>query len=195
MTYFEGIDSQRGIAWRCADSLALRSFLGIPLHESTPDHSTLTNTRQRLPPELFAEVFEFVLRIAREKGLLSGQTVGVDSTLLEADAAMKSIVRRDTGEDWKQSSPPAACGSTRPAEGWGGRDARAVRSTDGTAFDPAVEAGFTQQPVALHVKGMPLTLRQLGGRNEQRLLPILPHAHRHPRSSLTNAPQPNAPLS
>jgi transposase len=100
--YFEGIDSQRGIAWRCADSLALRSFLGIPLHESTPDHSTLTNTRQRLPPEVFAEVFEFVLRIAREKGLLSGQTVGVDSTLLEADAAMKSIVRRDTGEDWKQ---------------------------------------------------------------------------------------------
>jgi transposase len=100
--YFEGIDSQRGIAWRCADSLALRSFLGIPLHESTPDHSTLTNTRQRLPPEVFAEVFEFVLRIAREKGLLAGKTVGVDSTLLEADAAMKSIVRRDTGEDWKQ---------------------------------------------------------------------------------------------
>lgn len=100
--YFEGLDSQRGIAWRCADSLALRSFLGIPLHESTPDHSTLTNTRKRLPPEVFAEVFEFVLRIAREKGLLSGKTVGVDSTLLEADAAMKSIVRRDTGEDWKQ---------------------------------------------------------------------------------------------
>jgi len=100
--YFEGIDSQRGIAWRCADSLALRSFLGIALHESTPDHSTLTLTRKRLPPEVFAEVFQFVLRIAHEKRLLSGQTVGVDSTLLEADAAMKSIVRRDTGEDWKQ---------------------------------------------------------------------------------------------
>src|SRR5215813_13916164 len=69
--YFEGIDSQRGIAWRCADSLSLRSFLGVPIGESTPDHSTLTNTRQRLPPEVFAEVFEFVLRIAREKGLLS----------------------------------------------------------------------------------------------------------------------------
>jgi len=76
--------------------------LGIALHESTPDHSTLTLTRKRLPPEVFAEVFEFVLRIAHEKRLLSGQTVGVDSTLLEADAAMKSIVRRDTGEDWKQ---------------------------------------------------------------------------------------------
>ena len=99
--YFEGLGSQRGIAWRCADSLSLRTFLGVPLHESTPDHSTLTNTRQRLPPEVFEEVFQFVLRIALEKGLLSGQTVGVDSTLLEADAAMKSIVRRDTGEDWK----------------------------------------------------------------------------------------------
>ena len=100
--YFEGIDSQRGIAWRCADSLTLRQFLGIPLDESTPDHSTLTNTRQRLPEEVFDEVFQFVLRIAAEKKLLSGKTVGVDSTTLEANAAMKSIVRRDTGEDWKE---------------------------------------------------------------------------------------------
>ena len=100
--YFEGIDSQRGIAWRCADSLSLRQFLGVPLHESTPEHSTLTNTRKRLPPEVFQEVFQFVLRIAAKKKLLAGKTVGVDSTMLEADAAMKSIVRRDTGEDWKQ---------------------------------------------------------------------------------------------
>jgi transposase len=100
--YFEGIDSQRGIAWRCADSLSLRQFLGIPLDEPTPDHSTLTNTRNRLPHEVFEEVFQFVLAIAAGKKLLSGKTVGVDSTLLEADAAMKSIVRRDSGEDWKQ---------------------------------------------------------------------------------------------
>ncbi len=99
--YFEGIDSQRGIAWRCADSLALRQFLGVPLDDGTPDHSTLTNTRKRLSPEVFEEVFEFVLSIAHEKKLLSGKTVGVDSTTLEANAAMKSIVRRDTGEDWK----------------------------------------------------------------------------------------------
>jgi transposase len=99
--YFEGLGSQRGIAWRCADSLALRQFLGIPLDEPTPDHSTLTNTRQRLPEEVFAEVFEFVLTVAQAKKLLSGKTVGVDSTTLEANAAMKSIVRRDTGEDWK----------------------------------------------------------------------------------------------
>ena len=100
--YFEGLDSQRGIAWRCADSLSLRQFLGIPLDETTPDPKTLSNTRRRLPEEVFDEVFQFVLGIAAEKKLLSGKTVGVDSTLLEANAAMKSIVRRDTGEDWKQ---------------------------------------------------------------------------------------------
>jgi len=98
--YFEGIDSQRGIAWRCADSLALRQFLGVPLDQSTPDHSSMTNTRKRLPAEVFEEAFQFVLRLAEEKKLLCGKTVGVDSTTLEANAAMKSIVRRDTGEDW-----------------------------------------------------------------------------------------------
>jgi transposase len=100
--YFEGLDSQRGIAWRCSDSLSLRMFLGIPLDESTPDHSTLTNTRKRLPQEVFEEVFQFVLGIAAAKKLIAGKTVGVDSTTLEANAAMKSIVRRDTGEDWKE---------------------------------------------------------------------------------------------
>ena len=100
--YFEGLDSQRGIAWRCSDSLSLRQFLGIALHEGTPDHSTLTNTRRRLPQEVFEEVFQFVLGIAEAKKLIAGKTVGVDSTTLEANAAMKSIVRRDTGEDWKE---------------------------------------------------------------------------------------------
>lgn len=100
--YFEGIDSQRGIAWRCGDSLSLREFLNYAAQERTPDHSTLSITRKRLPPEMFDEVFQFVLKIADEKRLLSGQTVGVDSTTLEANAAMKSILRRDTGEDWKQ---------------------------------------------------------------------------------------------
>jgi len=99
--YFEGLDSQRGIAWRCSDSLSLREFLGIPLGEATPDHSTLSLTRRRLPVDVFEDVFQFVLQIASEKKLLSGKTVGVDSTTLEADAAMKSIVRRDTGEGWK----------------------------------------------------------------------------------------------
>lgn len=100
--YFEGLDSQRGIAWRCADSFSLRQFLGIPLDQGTPDHSTLSTTRQRLPAEVFEEVFQFVLGIADAKKLIAGKTVGVDSTTLEANAAMKSIVRRDTGEDWKE---------------------------------------------------------------------------------------------
>jgi transposase len=100
--YFEGLGSQRGIAWRCSDSLSLHEFLGYGPHEATPDHSTLTNTRKRLPSEVFDEVFQFVLKLAAEKKLISGKTVGVDSTTLEADAAMKSILRRDTGEDWKQ---------------------------------------------------------------------------------------------
>lgn len=100
--YFEGLGSQRGIAWRCADSLSLREFLGVPLSEDTPDHSSLTRTRDRLPLSVHTAVFQFVLRVADEKGLLKGQTVGVDATTLEADAAMKSIVRRDTGENWQE---------------------------------------------------------------------------------------------
>ena len=99
--YFEGIDSQRGIAWRCEDSLSLRQFLGIGLTDSVPDHSSLTRVRDRLGVEVASEVFAFVLGLANEKKLISGTKVGVDSTLLEANAAMKSIVRRDTGEDWR----------------------------------------------------------------------------------------------
>jgi transposase len=99
--YFEGLDSQRGIAWRCADSLSLRAFLGIPLQESTPDHSSLTKIRQRLPLDVHERVFIHVLAIAQEKKLLRGKTVAVDATTLEANAALKGITRKDTGEDWK----------------------------------------------------------------------------------------------
>jgi len=99
--YFEGIDSQRGIAWRCADSLSLRSFLGVPLGESTPDHSSLTRIRDRLSFEIHEEVFVFVLKLAHERKLLRGKTVAVDATTLEANAAMRNIVRKDTGEDYK----------------------------------------------------------------------------------------------
>ncbi|MGH7130181.1 MAG: transposase, partial [Planctomycetaceae bacterium] len=99
--YFEGIDSQRGIAWRCADSLSLRQFLFLELHETAPDHSSLTRVRNRLPLEVHERVFQFVLSLAERHKLLRGKTVAVDSTMLEANAAMKSIVRRDSGEDWK----------------------------------------------------------------------------------------------
>jgi transposase len=99
--YFEGIDSQRGIAWRCADSLSLRSFLGVPISESTPEHSSLSRIRDRLPLEIHEEVFAFVLKMAHERKLLRGKTVAIDSTTLEANAAMRNIVRKDTGEDYK----------------------------------------------------------------------------------------------
>lgn len=98
--YFEGIGSQRGIAWRCGDSFSLRRFLGVPLYESTPDHSSLTVIRDRLPLDVHQAVFTWVLGLAREKRLLGGRTIGVDATTLEANAAMKSIVRRDNGDDW-----------------------------------------------------------------------------------------------
>jgi len=100
--YFEALDSQRAIAWRCSDSLSLRAFLGIPLHEATPDHSSLTKIRQRLPLDVHEQVFVFVLKVAHQKKLLRGKTVAVDSTTLEANAAMRGIVRKDTGEDWKE---------------------------------------------------------------------------------------------
>ena len=100
--YFEGLDSQRAIAWRCSDSLSLRAFLGTPLSEATPDHSSLTRIRQRLPLDAHEKVFALVLAVAQEKGLLRGKTVAVDSTTLEANAAMRSIVRKDTGEGYKE---------------------------------------------------------------------------------------------
>jgi transposase len=99
--YFEELSSQRAIAWRCGDSLSLRAYLGIALHETTPDHSSLTVIKQRLPLAVHEQVFAFVLRVAQEKKLLRGKTVAVDSTTLEANAAMRSIIRKDTGEDWK----------------------------------------------------------------------------------------------
>ena len=100
--YFEGLNSQRGIAWRCADSLGLQSFLGLALTEATPVHVSMTVIRQRLPESVFDQVFVLVLSLLKQKGLLRGKAVAIDATTLEANAAMKSIVRKDTGEDWKQ---------------------------------------------------------------------------------------------
>jgi transposase len=100
--YFEGLDSQRGIAWRCTDSLALRTFLSIALTEATPSHASMTIIRKRLGQEVFDQVFVFVLSLLEDKGLLRGKAVGIDTTTLEANAAMKSIVRRDNGKDWKE---------------------------------------------------------------------------------------------
>jgi transposase len=100
--YFEDISSQRGIAWRCEDSRSLARFLGYQPGESTPDHSTLSLTRERLPMEIHALAFELILAAAKDNGLLKGKTVGVDATDLEANASMKSIVRKDNGDDWQE---------------------------------------------------------------------------------------------
>lgn len=100
--FFEGIDSERGIAWRVADSMSLRHFLGLLLSERTPDHSTLSRTRRLLPIEVHQEVFTWVLARVAEDGLVRGKTLGVDATTLEANAAMRSIVRRANGETYQQ---------------------------------------------------------------------------------------------
>jgi transposase len=100
--YFEELSSQRGIAWRCSDSFSLRAFLGVAWNEKTPDHSSLSKIRRRLPLSVHEQVFAFVLKVAQDNKLLRGKTVAVDATTLEANAAMKTIVRKETGEDWKE---------------------------------------------------------------------------------------------
>ena len=100
--YFEGIDSERGIAWRAADSLGLRQFLRIGLDEETPNHSTISRTRRLIDVETHRKVFLWVLGVLADRGLLKGRTVGVDATTLEANAAMRSIVRRDNGASYEE---------------------------------------------------------------------------------------------
>src|SRR5476651_2190675 len=100
--YFEGIDAERGIAWRTADSLALRGFLGLGLEEMPADHSTISRTRRLIALETHQEVFGWVLARLAEAGLLKGSTIGVDGTTLEANAALRSIVRRDTGQGYQE---------------------------------------------------------------------------------------------
>jgi transposase len=100
--YFEGIDSERGIAWRVADSLALRSFVGLDVDAAAPDHSTISRTRRLIDVETHRAVFTWVQERLVTAGLMKGQTVAIDATTLEANAAMRSVVRRDTGESYQQ---------------------------------------------------------------------------------------------
>lgn len=99
--YFEGLDSERGIAWRVADSLSLRRFIGYGLDEKTPDHSTISRTRRLFWLSTHRAVFTWVLKMLAEEGLLVGQTISVDATTLEANAAMRSIVRRTSGQSYE----------------------------------------------------------------------------------------------
>jgi transposase len=100
--YFEGIDSERGIAWRCADSMSLKSFLGYELTEATPDHTTVSRTRRLIDVETHGRIFTWILKVLAKRGLIDAKTIGVDATTLEANAAMRSIVRRDTGESYTE---------------------------------------------------------------------------------------------
>src|ERR1019366_1879721 len=100
--YFEGIDSERGIAWRAADSLAVRNFVRLALHEAAPEHSTISRTRRLIDVETHRAVFTWVQQRLVEVGLLKGKTVAIDATTLEANAAMRSIVRRDTEESYQE---------------------------------------------------------------------------------------------
>jgi transposase len=100
--FFEGIDSERGIAWRVADSWSLREFLGFSVTEQTPDHSTISRTRRLLPVETHKAVFRWFVRVLGEEGLIEGQTIAIDATTLEANAAMRSIRRRDDGRRYEE---------------------------------------------------------------------------------------------
>src|SRR5258708_3391129 len=123
--FFEGLDSERGIAWRLADSLTLRQFLSIGLDEHTPDHVTISRTRRLIDGETHQRIFNWVLERLAQNGLIKGKTIGVDSTTLEANAAMKSIVRRDTGESYNEYLERLA-----EAEGVNAKDAAALRRMD-----------------------------------------------------------------
>ena len=98
--YFEGLDAERAIAWRAADSFALREFLGLVLPAAPPDHSTISRTRRLIDLETHQAVFTWILQRLADAGLVQGKTVGIDATTLEANAALRSIVRRDTGESY-----------------------------------------------------------------------------------------------
>jgi transposase len=100
--YFEGLDAERGIEWRCADSLSLRDFLRLETTDRVPDHSWLSRTRSRLPHEVHETVFGWVLTLIAEHGLVKGERIGVDASTMEANAALKAIVRRDSGETYRE---------------------------------------------------------------------------------------------
>src|SRR5215475_6715519 len=100
--YFEGIDSERGISWRVGDSLSIREFVGIPLNEGAPDHTTISRTRRLIDLETHRRVFAWVLELLADVGLVKGKQIGIDATTLEANAALRSIVRRDNGESYEE---------------------------------------------------------------------------------------------
>ncbi|MBV8903831.1 MAG: transposase [Acidobacteriia bacterium] len=100
--YFEGIDSERGISWRAGDSLSIREFVGIPMDEGAPDHTTMSRTRRLIDVETHRQVFHWILELLADAGLVKGKRIGIDATTLEANAALRSIVRRDSGQSYEE---------------------------------------------------------------------------------------------
>src|SRR5882757_7610627 len=162
--FFEGLDSERGIAWRLSDSLTLRQFLSIGLDEKTPDHVTISRTRRLIDGETHQRIFNWVLERLGQSGLIKGKTIGVDSTTLEANAAMKSIVRRDTGESYDDYLKRLA-----EAEGVNAKDAAVAERV--TAAPPAgkyqVHLGGVEEVVTdkgYHSNEVAVGLSELGVR-------------------------------
>ena len=140
--YFEGLDSERGIAWRCADSLSLRQFLKLGTSAAVPDHSTLSRTRGRLPLEVHDAVFALVLGLLSARGLVRGRRLGVDASTLEANAAMRTIVRREDGAGWQ-----AMLGELARASGLATPSADQLRQFDRTRTGKRVSNADWVSPV------------------------------------------------
>jgi transposase len=132
--YFERIDSERGICWRCSDSLSLRQFLGLGMEERTPDHSSLSRIRNRLPLEVHEEAFTFSLRPLRKAGLLKGEAIGVDSSTVEANASLEKLTRREDGKSYREYVGELAA----EAEGIDPEDTAAVAEFDRRRKDKKV---------------------------------------------------------
>jgi transposase len=150
--YFEGIDSERGIAWRLADSLSMRWFIAYALTEATPDHSSISRTRRLFAVETHTAVFRWVLKILAEEGLVEGKTVSIDATTLEANAALRSLVRRDNGQKYDEylKDLSQAAGIENPRFcGW--RDAARSRFRPGRRSKPSgAERFFYCRPSFVH---------------------------------------------
>ena len=194
--YFEGMDSQRGIAWWCDDSLSSKVFLGLEPLDEAPDHSRLTKIGDRLPTEVHREVFQFVLRMVQKRGLLKGQTVGVDSTLLEANAAMKSIVRKDRGDDRRHAElgrrPSGRGHARRITDRRGGRRQGRPQSRDAGSSDGSLQLAPPHGTLCLGNEPGPANRHRRTGREAQ---PSLDRQASRMGSRVSRQPPPHSGLT
>lgn len=167
--YFESMEAERSIAWRLKDSLSLRRFLGIALDEDTPDHSTISRTRRLIDVETHREVFSWVLGLLAGRGLLQGKRIGIDTTTLEANAAMRSIVRRDSGESYEEFLTGLAKASgieTPTREDWARVDRQRKKRTSNKEWKSMTDADARIAKMKNHAYG--LQSRTCSGHGERR---------------------------